>query len=106
MKTRIVILPIILLAACSPKLRVATETGLTATTLSQGDMDKGRALYQAKCTQCHAAKNPASKSEEQWRKIIPIMADKAKSRGKKEINAEDQGIILAYLAAVGKNDPK
>lgn len=82
------------LIACSEKTSVATtvepveepvkaEMTLAAT--------EGKTLYEAKCQACHKLKNVDKYSNEEWDKILPNMAGKAK------LNAEETAKIDVYI---------
>jgi cytochrome c5 len=65
------------------------------------DLNQGKTLFETKCTVCHSAKNPASRNEDKWREIVPKMAAKSKDRGKGEIDAQSQELIIKYLVTMG-----
>ena len=103
MRILFVVVSICFLTACGATLTAPTQTdvdrgakkfpGLTLTELTEGQN-----LFKAKCSQCHGLKNPTSRSEEQWRKVVPKMAGKAASKANKEkIDAAAQEKILKYL---------
>lgn len=102
-----IIFAAVLFASCSAKIFVPAESDVRTVTAKYpkatlADLKSGKALYETKCTQCHGAKKPSSKTEEQWHKIVPEMAGMAKKKGKAQISAEEQDLILMYLtAAVG-----
>jgi hypothetical protein len=112
MKKTIVILSVLFLTSCSAKLLRPTQSdadrgaakfpGLTVT-----ELNEGRAMFKHKCTQCHPAKNPSSREEDEWRKIVPQMAAKAmKKKNKKKISDADQEIILKYLITMSEAHKK
>ena len=95
------------LTSCSAKLLTPSENdasrgaskfpGLTA-----AELVSGKAMYEQKCTLCHGAKKPTAKSEDGWRRVVPEMAGKSKRKGKGEISAADQELILKYLITMGR----
>jgi hypothetical protein len=52
---------------------------------------QGARLYTMKCASCHALKPVRDFSQEQWNKILPDMAKKAK------IDAAQETLIMAYI---------
>ena len=107
MKKASLILSVFLLAACTAtKLLQPSQAdvdrgaqkfpGYTLT-----DINQGKSLYESKCTACHGAKNPASKTEVKWREIVPKMAAKSLKNGKGEIDLKAQDLILKYLITMG-----
>jgi cytochrome c5 len=94
------ILPIaLILAACSGKLMKPTQTDADriasawpGTTLTE--LQEGKTLYKANCGKCHELHSPTTRGEDGWRKIVPIMAKKAR------VDAGTETKILKYLVAV------
>lgn len=73
----------VLIIACSPRLIKPTLTDETRgknlyADVSLASLEKGHELYIAKCGSCHKLHKPDSESEAEWRKILPVMARKAK----------------------------
>ena len=102
-KTLLYIFTISLLTACGAKLAVLTQAdadrgakkfpGITLSDLAEGQM-----LFKTNCSQCHPLKNPTSRDEAQWRKVVPKMAAKAERKAnKKKIDGITQEKILKYL---------
>jgi|GEM_PF-463007 len=52
---------------------------------------QGARLYTARCASCHALNPVRNYSQEQWNKILPDMAKKAK------IDAAQENMIMAYI---------
>ena len=71
--------------------------------LTVSDLEKGKALCEKMCVSCHKMKSPKSKTEKQWRQIIPSMARHAmkKAGGKVVIDDSSQVLIYKYLVTVG-----
>lgn len=73
------------LIACSEKTTVATNVEPTIEEPAKAEMTlaatEGKMLYEAKCQKCHKLKNVDKYSGEQWNKILPNMAAKAKLEG-------------------------
>lgn len=68
--------------------------GLTLAELNQGKTDAE--MY---CSKCHQYKKPKSRTEEQWREIVPRMAKMKNS----EIDTKTEQSILRYLVTMSKN---
>jgi cytochrome c5 len=104
MKKIVAVSLVVFLASCSAKMFVpsdadATRMGAKYPGTTVASLNSGKSLYEAKCSQCHDAKKPTSKTEEQWHKIVPEMAGMARKKGKIEISAEEQDLIIRYLTA-------
>lgn len=94
-------------AACSVKLLIPAQSDVDRVSgkypdysLTQLNADK--ALYESTCSRCHRLKNPRSRSETKWDKIVPKMISKLnKKEGKEVIDARQQQAILRYLVTMG-----
>jgi cytochrome c2 len=64
------------------------------------DLNKGKALFSSHCGQCHGLKNPAKRTEEQWRKIVPRMAAKVNKKEGNVLDANAETLILKYLVTM------
>lgn len=106
-KTIIFMFIVIVLAACSAKVTMMTESDasraakkFSGTTLA--NLNEGKANYEANCGLCHGLKKPSARTEDQWKHIVPDMVTQVnKKLGKEEINAKEQQNILAYLVTMG-----
>lgn len=61
---------------------------------SMNKLSEARRIYNGKCGTCHALYAPGARTEEQWRKIVPPMAGKAK------LTVEEQTQVLAYVLSM------
>lgn len=61
--------------------------------VSQAKLQRGRDLYMAHCTQCHARVQPAKIDPENWRQILPHMSQNA------HLNQTQLGDLQTYLIA-------
>jgi cytochrome c5 len=97
-----------ILAACKSKKSASSspavstvpgETNLTAAKTKYPDatmdvLKQGHTLYYGTCTNCHAAKDIASRDEGKWPGIIDRMAKKA------GINDTEKDAVLKYVMSV------
>jgi nitrate/TMAO reductase-like tetraheme cytochrome c subunit len=77
MKKIILIGVVAFFASCTPKTAEVVETAapiIYPTT----EIAQGKGLYDAKCSQCHKLKVVDKFTTEEWAKILPDMAGKAK----------------------------
>lgn len=77
MKKIILIGTVAFFASCTPKNAEVVETA-TSTTYPTAEISQGKGLYDAKCSKCHKLKVVDNFTTEQWSKILPDMAGKAK----------------------------
>jgi cytochrome c5 len=107
MKFKIWIPCLVVIFSCgSAKLLVPTQAdvdtirpSMPAVTLAE--LQKGQSDFEKNCGNCHGLKNPLKKTEEQWKKTVPRMAEKAKKKfGKETIDQATQESILKYLIAM------
>ena len=107
MKIAFVFFIIIFLAACSVKLVTPTQSNVDKVSgkypgYSLAELNADKALYESTCSRCHRLKNPTSRSEAKWDKIVPKMIGKLnKKEGKEVIDAKQQDSILRYLVTMG-----
>ena len=104
-KTLYVIVGLLLvLAACSTvKLVQPTQSDVDRgvqkySNLTLADLNQGKAMYERECGLCHGLKNPASRNEAQWKKIVPKMVVKTNNKKQKiVIDEKSEEILLQYL---------
>jgi len=84
---------VIFLVSCSPKTAEVTTTPAVSEpmTFPNETVSTGFALYGSECTQCHKAKTVNKYSREEWNKILPNMAQKAK------IDDGQEAAVDAYI---------
>ena len=63
-------------------------------------------VYEEYCGNCHELKKPNSKTEEEWRVIVPRMVAKAKKTEDMAINAISQERIMQYLLTMCQTNTK
>jgi cytochrome c2 len=99
-----VILAVIVLMACSPKLMVPVQADADRSgNASLAELQKGRTLYTAHCGNCHPMKRPDSRSVEEWKSIVPRMVKKVnKQAGSAALTGADEALILQYVSAMSQ----
>lgn len=113
MKTKFTLLSlIIILAACgSTKLVIPSQADVDRASqknnsITLASINEGKALFEQNCNRCHGYKNPNSRSEKRWAKIIPRMVAKVNKKMKKEeIDANEQELILNYVVTMSSVKP-
>ncbi len=74
--------------------------------ITLASLNEGKQLFEQNCNKCHGYKNPNSRSEEKWAKIIPRMVAKVNKKMKKEeIDAKEQELILNYVVTMSSVKP-
>jgi hypothetical protein len=112
MRIIIVLLLIMFFAACSVKLAVPAQSDVdrvsgTYPGYSLAELNADKALYESTCSRCHRLKNPTSRSEAKWDKIVPKMIARLnKKEGREVIDAKQQESILKYLVTMGPSVKK
>lgn len=66
-----------ILASCTPKTAEIVET-VEPVSYPTTEIAQGKGLYDTKCTTCHKMKTVDKYTTEEWAKILPNMAKKAK----------------------------
>ena len=98
MKKTLLLLSISSLLACTrlliPNQSDADRAAKQFPGITLADITKGKTLHEQHCGKCHGLKNPSSRNEGAWKKILPEMANKAK------IDAETQEAILKYILSM------
>ncbi len=102
MKKTLIILIVVAISSCSHKLYKPTQADAVRGAknfpgLTVDELNKGKQLFENKCTQCHGTKDPGAWTEAQWRKIVPAMAEKAAQSHKDEISSAEQDAVLKYV---------
>jgi len=107
MKTTILLCIILVLTACAAKKSIvlsqndADRANTTFPGASLASLNEGKMHYEQNCNKCHGLKKPASRTEAEWREIVPRMAKKAK------VDANTENLILQYVVTMGPlNAPK
>lgn len=106
MKKIIIGFSILLFCACSAKVAMLSQADadrgkikFPAVTLTS--LNEGKAHYEQYCGTCHALKKPTSEPESEWRKVVPVMAQKTnKKAGSEVVDAKKQELILQYVVTM------
>jgi cytochrome c5 len=100
-KSLLIFATLLFLAACASKKATISLSDSDASRAaakypgaSLATLQKGKLLYEEKCSNCHGLKNPASYNEEQWGKHVKRMAPKAK------IDKPTEELILQYVVTM------
>lgn len=80
----------IALVSCSPKT-TTVDTKEETLNFPNAKVEEGYALNAENCTKCHKLKTTTDYTREQWDKILPNMAKKAK------ITPEQEAAINEYI---------
>jgi hypothetical protein len=89
---------------CAPALVRPTEAdGLRAAARWQGsglvDLEKGRAVYVARCGKCHELILPEEQKAEEWPRLVGRMSEKAK------LAAEERQLVERFLVTLAERSP-
>jgi hypothetical protein len=105
MKNILIIFSFVSLTACSAKLLLPTQTDVNRVLTrypgyTWNQLMAGKAIYERNW---RILKNPSSRSEEQWKEIVPRMVKKLnKRKGKEVIDSKGQETLLRYLITMSK----
>ena len=103
MKITMVILLLTALTACSVQLAVPAQSDVDRMSTKYpgytlAELNGGKTLFQHTCNRCHKLKNPMSRNEKKWDKIVPKMIGKLnKKEGRVVIDEKQQDSILRYI---------
>lgn len=89
---------LLLFTYCTPKFLIPTagdanlaSEKFSGTTLT--DLNNGYEIYVSRCNNCHSLKHPKTKTIQEWGKILPKMAHKAKI----DLYSKDFQDLKAYI---------
>lgn len=105
MKNTILILGSFLMLACHSNKRInAVETKVEPVIIESPTLElaQGKTHYQNQCANCHDLFDPFSKTEEQWKAIVPQMAEYING-AEQVMDDKTQASILNYLVLTSKN---
>jgi mono/diheme cytochrome c family protein len=100
-----VVVAFIMLTACfSAKLATPSASDVARVSnkfpnYTLANLNAGKVLFEEHCALCHGLRNPTSRNEENWNKIVPRMVKKA-NRKKVRIDEGQQELILKYLVTM------
>lgn len=95
----------LVVSACGTTLLIPNETDVVRVSdkfsgYTLAELNEGKTLYEVNCQKCHGLKDPKKYTEEQWNKIVPPMAKKAK------IDAQQEETIRKYVITMSGADRK
>ncbi len=64
-------------------------------------INEGKYLYEINCALCHDLMLPSSEPEDEWRKIVPDMVQKANRKNGNTLDAAGEEQILRYVITMG-----
>ncbi len=70
-------------------------------TLSLEDLNKGKKLYETKCSLCHGLDKPSNRTADKWKHIVPEMVEIANKKSE-VIASNEADLILKYLVSMSK----
>jgi hypothetical protein len=91
------------LTACSVRLATPAQSDVDRVSTKYpgytlDELNGGKSLFQHTCNRCNKLKNPMSRNEKKWNKIVPKMIGKLnKKEGKVVIDEKQQDSILKYI---------
>jgi hypothetical protein len=106
MKKIVFVIIVSFLAACaSVKLMTPADSDVDRMKtkypgLSLDELNSGKTLYEQHCNACHGLKNPSSRSETQWKEVVPRMSKKV-NKEKMILGEKEQDKIIRYLVTMG-----
>jgi cytochrome c5 len=106
MKKSFILTLMTILTACTVKLIPPAQSDVDRVSVkypgySLSELNAGQALFEQTCNRCHRLKNPASRNEDQWGKIVPMMIKKLNKKEHKEvIDDKHEESILRYLVTM------
>lgn len=65
------------------------------------DFNSGKTAYETSCKSCHPLKDPGSKTEQEWKVIVPKMVEKANKKTE-NISPATKESIERYLVTSSK----
>ena len=107
MKKSFILIFIVILTACSSaKLLTPAQSDVDRVSAKYpgytlAELNEGKAMFEQTCSRCHRLKDPASRNEDKWNKIVPQMIGKLnKKEGKVVVDDKQQAIILRYMVTM------
>jgi cytochrome c5 len=106
MKKLSILVLITMFAACTVKLMTPSQSDADRVSTKYpgydlAQLNEGKALFETTCNRCHRIKNPMSRNEEKWKKIVPKMIGKLnKKAGKVVIDDKQEEAILKYIVTM------
>ena len=90
----------IIMVNCTPKLSPAVSNVPSKNDIwlkySSDQLAEGKQIFESHCNKCHALKDPASRTPEEWSKVLRKMIPRAK------LGDSDADLARAYIIANSK----
>jgi hypothetical protein len=108
---KVVIFAAVVLAGCaSAKLITPSQADVDRVSskfpdYSLTELNNGKTLFEKHCGICHGLKDPTSRTEAQWTKIVPQMSIKVNRKEGNVLDANAEKSILRYLITMGSTKP-
>ena len=98
------------LTACSVKLLTPKQSDVDRVSdkfpgYSLMELKEGKEMFKDNCSKCHRLKDPQSKTEAEWREIVPKMVARAQKKSI-TITEKEQDAILKYLITMSTAERK
>ncbi len=93
------------LAGCSvATLPLVTEADVQraqrdAPEVTQASLERGRSLYQTRCSSCHEPYHPQTRDAAEWELALHEMADRAR------LKPADRRLVMDYLRTFADGEP-
>jgi len=69
--------------------------------LTLEELNKGKKLYETKCSLCHGLDKPSARTADKWKHIVPEMVEMANKKSE-VIASNEADLILKYLVSMSK----
>lgn len=66
------------------------------------ELNQGKGIYTTYCNNCHSLKSPGSRSETEWKEIVPTMVKKVNNKKRNAIGGPDEQKLLKYLITMSE----
>jgi cytochrome c5 len=65
-------------------------------------LQEGKLLYESHCGTCHDLKDPKSKDESGWYRIVPVMSARVNGKTPGALNEDKEQLIVRYLITMSE----
>jgi hypothetical protein len=110
MKSLIIIAAFLFLGSFTSKQIIPTQSDVDRVSskfpgYTLTELINGNTLFDKHCGICHGLKDPTSKSEAQWVKIVPVMSNKVNKKEGNVLDEKAQESILRYVITMSTATP-